>query len=189
MYGMIHKAARDMAIARLGQSEWEAMIGGCGMTGQHFITAEYYDDAMVLQLIDALGPRLGLEREDMLEEFGRHWIRYAGSSSYARLIAMAGDSFEAFVENLDRMHASIKSTMPLARMPHFSLLSADARQVRVLYESERSGLAAFVRGILLACAERFGEDVEMAERPAEDGIEFILTRRRPRQRSPLPDVA
>jgi hypothetical protein len=177
MYGMIHKAARDMAIERLGVEAWDDLVGGCGLTGQHFITAEYFDDAISMSLIDAVAARMDVDRDAALEAFGRHWIKYAGASAYARLMAMAGGDIETFVENLDRMHASIKSTMPQARMPHFSLLGSDQDEVAILYQSERSGLNAFVQGILAAVAERFGERVAIRQRPREDGVVFVLARR------------
>lgn len=177
MYGMVHKAARDMAERRMGAEAWAALMADAGLSDEHFITAEQYPDAVTMGLVDAIGRRLGLDRDAALEAFGRHWIAYAGASAYGRVLAMAGDDLATFIDNLDRMHASIKSTMPRAAMPSFTLLASRGDGFDILYASERTGLTAFVRGILAAVAERFGETVDIADAPVPGGVSFTLTRR------------
>ena len=159
------------------------------MTDQHLITAEYFDDALTYAVIGAVGERLALDRDAALEAFGRHWIAYAGASAFARVMAMAGGDIETFIENLDRMHASIKSTMPMARMPHFALLSTGPDAVVVLYDSEREGLGPFVRGILQAVAERFGESMTIEASRAARGIVFTMRRRQLDGARPKTDAA
>ena len=176
MYGMIHKAARQMAIERLGRDVWDDVARSCALGDQHLITAEYFDDAVTFAVIGALADRMGVDVDAALETFGRHWIAYAGASAFARVMTMAGGDVETFIENLDRMHASIKSTMPLARMPHFTLVESTPKGLTVLYDSERSGLAPFVRGILAAVAERFGERMVIAQRSTAKGMLFTMTR-------------
>jgi hypothetical protein len=176
VYGMIHKAARDMAIARLGEDEWRVVADECALTSHHMITTAYFDDAVILGLVAALARRMEMTDDQALEAFGVHWIRYAAASDYSRVISMAGDDIETFIDNLDRMHASIKSTMPLARMPSFRLLAADAEGLDVLYQSERDGLAPFVLGILNAVAARYGERMRIHSQPRDDGVLFTLRR-------------
>lgn len=173
---MIHKAARDMVIARLGEEEWRALADECALTSHHLITTAYFDDAVILRLIAVVAQRMEIAQDAALEAFGVHWIRYAASSDYARVMAMAGGDIETFIDNLDRMHASIKSTMPLARMPSFRLIAADAEGLDVLYQSEREGLAPFVLGILNALAARYGEEMDISTRPHRDGVLFALRR-------------
>lgn len=178
MYGMIHKAARDMAIASMGDAVWREISDECGLTSHHLITTAYFDDAVILDLVAALARRMGTTEEEALEAFGGHWIRYAAASDYARVIAMAGDNIGTFIENLDRMHSIIKSTMPLARMPSFRLVAAHADGLDVLYQSERVGLASFVLGILDAVAARYGESMVITAQHREDGVLFAMRRRR-----------
>lgn len=179
MYGMIHQAARTMAIAHLGEDGWTDFAKQHALSDEHFIGVEYYDDAETMRLVELIAARLELPPEDALREFGQHWIAFAGSSAYGRILSMAGDDLAGFLENLDRMHASIKSTMPLARMPSFHILENGGDTMKVLYRSERSGLAAFVEGILAAVAKNFGENVVIT-RPDpdhDDGtVAFLIQR-------------
>lgn len=176
MYGMIHQAAREMALAQLDEQEWLDLLQKNGLSGQHFIGVDYYSDEQTMSLVTLIAARLDMTMEDALYQFGRFWIAFAGASAYGRVLSMAGGDLESFLDNLDRMHASIKSNMPLAKMPSFQVLGSDRRSLRVLYVSERSGLAPFVAGILGAVAERLGESVDMAWSDSPDGIVFEIRR-------------
>jgi hypothetical protein len=174
MYGMIHKAARDMAIARLGEAGWSRIAADLDIDGRHFITAQYFDDAICLDIVDAIAAALGLDRDAALDAFGRHWMVHADASSHARLLAMLGDDLATFLDNLDRLHAGIKASLPRARMPSFRLLDAGPEGLTVLYQSEREGLGPFARGLLRAAADRFGVAVAIEERAAPGGVLFRL---------------
>ena len=173
---MIHQAARDMAVAQLGRAEWEALAASRALTAQHFIGVEYYSDADTLALLEMIAARLGVGRDRAFFELGRHWIGFVAASPYARMLRMAGDDLESFLDNLDRMHASIKSNMPRAQMPTFHVVQSRGGTIRVIYRSARSGLAPFVEGILSAVAERFREAVTITSTPTEDGIMFEIRR-------------
>lgn len=176
MYGMIHQAARDLAVARLGEEEWERLVDAGGLNGRHFIGFEYYSDAETMRLVGLIATRLDCTMAETFYLFGRTWIDFAGASAYGRVLTMAGGDLETFISNLDRMHASIKSNMPKASLPGFEVVESSPDEIHVLYRSEREGLAPFVQGILSAVAERFGENVrvEYDERPG--GALFILSR-------------
>lgn len=176
MYGMIHQAARQMAIAELGEDQWESLAAASALSGQHFIGVDYYPDTETTALVRLICDRMNMPLEEALFIFGRYWIAFAAASHYGRVLRMAGDDLESFIENLDRMHASIKSNMPMASLPSFRVLESSKAAMQVLYVSERNGLAPFVQGILSAVAERFGESVtiDYGERP--DGVLFEITR-------------
>lgn len=177
MYGMIHQAARDLAVARLGQAEWDALLERNGLSGRHFIGMDYYSDAETMRLVGLIADKLGCDMDATFHAFGRYWVEFAGASVYGRVLNMAGGDLAAFIGNLDRMHASIKSNMPRAALPGFEVLSSDAAEIRVVYRSERRGLAPFVQGILAAVAERFGERVVVTYETLDaDGVLFVLTR-------------
>ncbi len=179
MYGMIHQAARDLAVSRLGQGEWERLVEQGGLTGRHFIGVEYYSDAETMRLVGLISERLGCGMAETFFHFGRYWIDFAGASAYGRVLQMAGGDLETFISNLDRMHASIKSNMPRASLPAFEVVESSPEAIHVLYRSERAGLAPFVQGILTAVAERFGEAVHVSYGEQDGGALFVLTRVQP----------
>ncbi len=176
VYGMIHQAARELAVSHIGEAEWDRFCKTHGIVGAQFLGFEYYDDAITLRLIDLVADRLGLERDVALVEFGRTWIRFASKSAFGRVLSLAGNDLETFLDNLDRMHASIKSNMPQAEMPSFQILEARPDAIRLLYRSSRIGLAPFVAGILAEVALRFGERISVTHAPSDLGVEFTLSR-------------
>jgi hypothetical protein len=176
MYGMIHQAARDLAVSRLGEAAWERLLEEGGLTGRHFIGVEYYPDAETMRLVGLIADRLGCSMAETFYHFGRYWIDFAGASAYGRVLDMAGGDLETFISNLDRMHASIKSNMPKASLPGFEVVESSPAAIHVLYRSERVGLAPFVQGILAAVAERFGEPVRVSYDERPGGALFVLAR-------------
>lgn len=178
MYGMIHQAVRDFAVSRLGQPEWDSLVERGGLSERHFIGMEYYPDEETLRLVRLTAERLGCGMTETLDALGRSWIAFAGASVYGRALGMAGDDLAGFIGNLDRMHASIKSSMPRAKMPGFEVIASSPDEIRVLYSSDRTGLEAFVRGIFAGLADRFGERIRVSHHPAGEGVVFVLTRER-----------
>ncbi|MGY6632779.1 MAG: heme NO-binding domain-containing protein [Alkalilacustris sp.] len=176
MYGMIHQALREMAMEAIGESEWERLLKTAGFNHTLFIGMEYYSDQASMALMELVADRMGTSLDDFLRAFGRGWIDFAGASAYGRALRMTGDDFVTFLENLDRMHSSIRSNMPRADMPSFELMQAGAQRIVLCYRSSRSGLEPFVEGILTAAAERFGEQVTMTYRRQPDGVHFDIRR-------------
>lgn len=178
MYGMIHQAARDFAVARLGQEEWDRLLAAQGLTGLHFIGVEYYSDEETMRLVSLIAARMGLGMAETFRQLGGAWVDFAGASTYGRLLRMAGDDLETFLSNLDRMHASIKSNMPKAALPGFEVVASTGEAICVHYRSQRRGLEPFVQGILVSVAQRFGETREVSFVETEGGAIFTLARRR-----------
>ncbi len=177
MYGMIHQAARQLATEKLGDDGWNRILDKSGMSTEHFISAQSYGDDVTNRLIAAIGEVAGIATGDLLEAFGRHWVVYAKSSTHAAMMNRAGADLVSFLGGLDRMHASIKTVMPDASMPSFTLVEADADQIVVIYRSERPGLEAFVHGILSGLLEHFGEKGEITSQPEQGAVTFRIARR------------
>jgi len=173
---MIHKAARDMALGRYGEDGWRQILAGSGLSDEHFISARQYPDEMTEHLLGAIGARAGLDREALLEAFGRHWIKYAGSSAYSSILDRTGGDLVTFLGNLDRMHASIKTVVDRAQLPFFNVEKADETEIEIAYRSSREGLEPFVIGLLKGLLERFGEEGEIAWRREGEASLFRIAR-------------
>lgn len=176
MYGMIHQAAREMVHVVADADTWTAILEKSGLQETHFISAQTYSDDDTFALIGAIQEVTGLPLDDLLSAFGKYWIEFAGKTSYRSVMDMAGNDLESLLENLDRMHTSIKSTMPDADMPSFLVADEDGDTLTVEYRSSRKGLEPFVKGLLLGLMDRFGETGEVTFSPAEDCVEFYVKR-------------
>lgn len=176
MYGMIHQAARQMVHAVADEATWSKILATSGLHEEHFISAQTYDDEVTLTLIGAIQDVTGMPIEELLSAFGRYWIEFAASTSYGSVLEMAGSDLDSLLENLDRMHTSIKSTMPDAEMPSFYVSRVEGRDIYVEYRSSRSGFEAFVKGLLEGLLDRFGDTGEVSFVLRADHVEFAVKR-------------
>lgn len=162
MYGMIHRAARQMVTEQLGATVWDEIEKTAGVSEDHFISGASYEDRITLSIIDATAIVTGTGTADVLRDLGQYWIRFAGESAFASVMKMAGDDLPAFISNLNRMHGAIQSSMPRAILPEFALLHHDRNGLSVRYVSDRAGLEPFVAGLLEGLLDRFGIDGEVS---------------------------
>ena len=173
MYGMIHKAAREYCEARLGEASTQALIARCGMDREHFISGKHYDDATTMGLLTEIQDALDCDMDQLLHEFGHHWISFTQASSYASAMRMLGDDLATFMRNLDSLHQSVQSTMPEASLPSFVVIGETPTSIELLYRSNRTGLEAFVIGLLSGLMDRFGVSGEISVRSS--GSDQIYT--------------
>jgi len=162
---MIHRAARQFAIDRLGEDFWAGFAETHGLTEAAFVTAQIYPDEVTYSVIGGLAGAAGMTQSDLLEAFGVYWVDYARSGPHAKMMALGGKTLPAFLGNLNRMHAGLAMAMPGSRMPDFFVLSSDHEGLRVNYVSSRAGLEPFVRGLLKGLAGLFGVEADVALDP------------------------
>jgi len=155
MYGMIHRAARQMVTEQLGTEVWLDVIASAGVDESHFISGATYGDQVTYALIDGVVKATGLEGAQVLRAFGRYWIKFAGESAFASVMDMAGENLPAFISNLNRMHSAVQTSLPDAVMPEFDLIQREGNRLEIRYVSDRTGLAPFVAGLLEGLLDRF----------------------------------
>ena len=172
MYGMIHRAMRNMVHEELGEEAWLALEQKLKIGPMDLLTGKVYDDALTLEIITEAASMLNLAVGQCLIEFGRYWIRYVDQGSLASVMNFTGQNLASFIKNLDRLHRAVGAAMPDARLPAFSTLCNDPGHIVVEYRSERVGLEPFVMGLLQGLMDRFHArgDIEVASR----GEQFVI---------------
>jgi guanylate cyclase soluble subunit beta len=175
MYGMAHRALRQMMIDRLGLAAWVKVERETGTGPADLISLCVYDDSKTVALIAASAEQLGLPMDQALQVFGRYWVRYAELSAFGPIMDFTGQDLVTFINNLDRMHRSVVLAMPDARVPSFTLLEEANGHLLVRYKSDRTGLEAFVTGLLEGLMDRLGESgtVQVADRDGNT-IDFSI---------------
>ncbi len=175
MYGMIHRAARDMVRSAGGDELWDRILLQSGLKDDEFVSALAYPDETTFRLIGAVAAEMNLSLEEALGQFGRYWITFAHASSYSPLMKMAGDDLFGFCENLDRMHASIKISLPDVDVPSFRVIETGDASIRIGYLSSRAGLEPFVIGLFEGLLDHFNQTGEVTcVGPIDQGIEFLI---------------
>ncbi|AXE64607.1 hypothetical protein BBF93_10480 [Hyphomonas sp. CACIAM 19H1] len=174
MYGMVHTAARSMVIETLGEAAWRNVLEQAHLDGENFISCQNYSDDVTFALLDAVTRISGLAQEDLLKRFGRYWIGYTAHSSYGSMFKVGGNQLATFLSNLNRMHASVHTTMPASRMPSFEMLRNENGRIDILYTSDRTGLTSFVEGLLDGLMDHFGEAGHVSHTSTPEGDIFTL---------------
>jgi len=174
MYGMVHTAARSMVVETMGEAAWQNILAQADLDGEYFISGQNYSDEVTFALIDAVTKASGIETAALLKNFGRYWIGYTAKSPYGTMFRVGGDRLDTFLMNLNRMHASVHSTMPASRMPSFELLRNEDGRMDVLYTSDRTGLFPFVEGLLSGLMDFFGVTGHITHALTEEGDVFSL---------------
>lgn len=174
MYGMIHKAARELTIQTHGDEVWGQVLHKCQLDDAHFISGQYYCDEMTFKLIGELASQAGLPVPNLLDAFGQFWIKFVSRSVYGSVIDMTGNNLVSFITNLDRMHDSIRATMPEANLPSFKVAESSDSEIRVLYKSSRDGLESFVKGLLRGLMDKFETSGTISYKVLDEGVEFLI---------------
>jgi guanylate cyclase soluble subunit beta len=157
MYGMVHRAIRQMASERLGPTGWSIIERDAGSGPAEFISLCIYDDSRTMALLSSAARQLELDMDSALRMLGRYWVRYAEQGSFAAIMDFTGHDLVSFIGNLDRMHDAVRMAMPDARVPSFQVVDSHPGGLRVRYTSEREGLTMFVIGLFEALLDRMGE--------------------------------
>lgn len=170
MYGMIHRALRQMVNEQLGEEAWQALEKKLNIGPTELLTAMAYDDALTFSIVAEAGNRLNLPVDECLFAFGSYWIRYADQGSLSSIMNFTGATLPSFIANLDRLHLAVGAAMPGTRLPSFATLESTDGHILVEYRSERTGMGEFVRGLFHGLMEKFHTTgtVEMVAMSAHD---------------------
>lgn len=172
MYGMIHRAVRQMVFDELGEDAWLALEQKLDIGPSELLTGMVYDDALTIAIISEASVRLNLSIDACLFEFGRYWIKYAERGPLAAIMNFTGQNLASFIENLDRLHLAVSAAMPGVRLPSFTTISSAPGHLLVEYRSDRTGMEQFVAGLFDGLLTRFHAtgEVNIAEHKASSII-------------------
>ena len=176
MYGMIHRAVREMVLDRAGSGVWAEIERAAGIAQSELISVEVYDDAVTMRLIECAASSSKIDVQQFLVEFGQYWISYAGQSPFGSILQFTGDNLATFLRNLDRLHEGVQNVMPRASMPSFKVAKDEPNRMEVEYRSSRVGLEPFVEGLFIGLLNRFdlSGEVKLLSQTC-DGSRFELT--------------
>lgn len=163
MYGLVNRAIEEMVCQHHGDAAWERIRAAAGVEDEVFLTNEAYDDAVTYRLVAAACSVLGAESEQVLEQFGRHWVLKTARESYGDLLRSAGSDVGTFLANLPNFHTRVKLLYPHLRPPVFQCDALGESSMELHYRSTREGLTSFVRGLLHGIGEMFGVQVRVEQ--------------------------
>jgi len=158
MYGLVNRAIEDLITREHGADVWAEVAERAGFDDLAFVSMESYPDELTYGLVAAASEILAAPAEEILMEFGRHWIRYTAREGYGELLDASANSFGEFLGRLDQLHARVGLTLPDLQPPSFESKEIETGRHQLIYRSSRDGLAPMVVGLIKGLAERFGCD-------------------------------
>lgn len=178
VHGLVNQGLQDFVSSVGGDALWREVRKAAGVETEMFLSASTYPDAMTFELVDAASRVLEMPTEEVLREFGKHWILYTARRGYGAIFDTMGRTLAEFLTNLDMMHTRLCLSMPELRPPAFVCEPFENGRIRIEYRSERDGFAPMVIGLLEGLAEMYGLEVSVrhtgARRPGQDHDEFVL---------------
>ena len=172
MYGLVNKAIQDFVTREHGVDAWDRIRTAAEVNVVEFVSMCPYPDGLTYRLVGAAAKELGTSGDAVLEALGEHWIRFSAEEGYGELLHMWGTDLETFLGHMNDLHARISMVFPDLRPPRIRCGRSDEGRLLVHYESEREGLAPFVRGLLRGLGKRFEQPVQVerdAGRSADAG--------------------
>ena len=169
MYGLVNKAIKEMMIQEYGDEGWQAICDEVNLENDQFINLQPYPDELTYKMVGAAASYANQPVPEILNAFGRHWIKYTGQNGYGDMLSLGGQDLYTFLSNLDRMHAGMSHTYPELRPPSFSCEPVSPSQLRLYYRSERQGLANFVTGLLEGLGEHLNTPLEVHHQGPVEG--------------------
>jgi guanylate cyclase soluble subunit beta len=176
MYGMIHKAIRDMVKTVHGEEAWRAVLTESGAADGDFLSLRAYDDDIAYNLVGACSTILGASPAACLEDFGRFWILVTASQHYGDMMRSYGQDSFGLLNQMNEMHERISTTFSGYKPPHFTVEMRDETTCSLHYRSVRQGLSPFVIGLVLGLGEFYGEaiSIDLESTNSEGGGEYSV---------------
>lgn len=175
MYGLVNKAIEEMVVANFGQEVWDRIKIKAGVDVDFFMSNQGYPDELTYKLVTSASSILGISTEDILKQFGEHWITHTALKGYGGLLKASGKNLVQFMKNLPNFHSRIGLLFPDLKPPRFECVDVTETGMILHYYSHRPGLQPFVIGLMQGLGKMFNtpvntEQIEFKDRGADHDV-------------------
>jgi predicted hydrocarbon binding protein len=161
VHGVIFLELNRFVDARLGSAAWMEVIGSAGLTHPRYAPTQIYPDGDLQAIVAEVSRRMGLEPQQVLEEFGTYVVPSL-ATLYSALIDADWTLLEMLEHTESTIHRVVRIRAPGAAPPQIRCRRLAFDQVEILYSSDRR-LCAFARGILRGLAALYEQPSEVTE--------------------------
>lgn len=177
MKGVVFTEFLEMVEARFSPALVEELIVACDLpSGGAYTSIGTYDHRELVALVGELSRRTEVPAGALVKEFGRHLLQRF-TVGFPRFFAEAPDTFSFLARVEGYVHSEVRKLYPDAELPTFVCRRTGDDAMSMEYTSSR-GLADLAHGLIEACAEHYGESVEVAEEELSGGqrtaVRFLL---------------
>lgn len=155
------KRKPDLVISGFGQNKWDEIKIKAGLTSDDFSSMAPYSDSITYALVGAASEVLQLPATVILQEFGKHWIKFTAKEGCGVMMAMFGSNFFEAISSINNLHQRIGLSMPQLSAPRFNIQTIFETELLVEYIATRKGLGHMMNGLLYCPAEKNNEKIEI----------------------------
>ena len=159
MHGAIVSSFKRYLDAALGEDIWRQAVEEAGLKGKTYMPVSIYPDEEMEALLKAAEQASGLQRDNLLEDFGE-WVIAPLMHLYRAMIPQNCDA-TGFLVNLQQTHERIlKLKDPQAHAPGITVKRCGSGLVEIHYASSRN-MSAMIPGAVRGIAAWFQEEVAL----------------------------
>lgn len=178
MKGIIFTEFMEFAEKSYGLETVDEILDSSGSQGAYTAIGTY-PPAELVGMFVSLGEKSGTPVPELLVAFGK-WLFGSLAKAYPQYTAQVGSTFELLSQIENHIHVEVLKLYPDAELPEFEHEFSDPNTMLLTYQSAR-GLGDLAYGLILACVEKFGEEMDVEQIDLSDGqktrVQFKITRR------------
>lgn len=168
MKGVVFTEFLEMVEGRFSPELVEELIAGCVLaSGGAYTSIGTYDHRELVALVSELSRRTELPVPALVHAFGRHLLQRF-TVQFPGFFKAAPDTFGFLARVEGYVHSEVRKLYPDAELPTFECRREGDDAMSMTYRSSR-GFADLAHGLIEACAEHYGETIEVAEEELSGG--------------------
>ncbi|KAK1134526.1 hypothetical protein K0M31_007308 [Melipona bicolor] len=140
-----------------GEDVWLQLLERADCKHMVFNTRQMYPDELMTNLAAALAEFNGESVEDVMQFFGKCFVRFFSNLGYACMIKATGRYFCDFLQSVDNIHMQMRFTYPRMKSPSMYTTHVDPQGVVLVYRSTRKGFTHYLMGQLFQIAKELYE--------------------------------
>ncbi|CAL7940160.1 unnamed protein product [Xylocopa violacea] len=157
MYGMLLESAQHFVQLEYGEDVWLRLLEKADCKHMVFNTRQTYPDELMTNLAAALAELTDQSIEDVMQFFGKCFVRFFSNLGYACMIKATGRYFCDFLQSVDNIHMQMRFTYPKMKSPSMYTTHVDPQGVVLVYRSTRQGFTHYLMGQLFQIAKELYE--------------------------------
>lgn len=142
-------------------------------SGGAYTSVGTYDHQEILTLVGKLSELTDTSVPDLVKAFGMH-LAGRFTRLYPVFFEGISDTFGFLATIEDRVHKEVLKLYPDAELPTFEASPTGDRSLHMIYRSRRP-FSDLAEGLILGCADYFGNRIGIHRDDTLDGIFFVTT--------------
>jgi len=172
---MVNQAIKEMVIENIDEEAWKSVCKEANISDENFDPFEQYPDSVTGNLVGIICKKTKTEAPELLENFGKYWIKFAKTTEYSSIMDSYAVSAVSFIESLDSLHTRLSLIFVNLEPPSFTVDRVNDNEILVHYFSKRDmPLEFFVIGLLKGIFDMFDQTCSIELLPPENSEKAIL---------------